>query len=129
VSFHGTDDPLVPYAGGTLFASIERMRGRATGASKVTVKPTEDQLALWAQRNGCTAGPSSTAITAQVTRIDYADCTHNADTTLYRIEGGGHTWPGGPAAAEQVLGVTTQDIDATATILDFFDDHPWRLSE
>ena len=45
-----------------------------------------------------------------------------AETISCRIEGGGHTWPG--ALPVPFLGHTSSDLDATATILDFFLDHP-----
>jgi polyhydroxybutyrate depolymerase len=124
VSFHGTDDPLVPYDGGQLFGSSDRLRGRSSQPSNVTIKPTEDQLAGWAQRNGCTVGPTRTERQGSVSEMSYSQCRDGADTVLYRIEGGGHTWPGATAVAERALGPTTQDIDATVVILEFFDAHP-----
>jgi polyhydroxybutyrate depolymerase len=41
---------------------------------------------------------------------------------LYTIEGGGHTWPGGPPVGRRV-GRVSRDIDATSAMLDFFDRH------
>ncbi|HEY5845603.1 MAG TPA: hypothetical protein VIT42_02320 [Microlunatus sp.] len=43
----------------------------------------------------------------------------------YRVTGGGHTWPG-TAVDLSPLGVTTQEIDATALMWEFFEDHPKR---
>jgi poly(3-hydroxybutyrate) depolymerase len=38
---------------------------------------------------------------------------------LYRIEGGGHGWPGGPQyAPARVIGPVPRDLDATAILLD-----------
>ena len=43
------------------------------------------------------------------------------------IEGGGHTWPGGPQYLPQsIIGRTSRDIDATPTIWEFFSAHPRR---
>jgi Poly(3-hydroxybutyrate) depolymerase len=42
---------------------------------------------------------------------------------LYTIEGGGHTWPGGPPVGRSV-GRVTRDLDANRVMLDFFDRHP-----
>ena len=53
----------------------------------------------------------------------YAGCKDGRDVDLYTIEGGGHTWPGGPASGRRV-GRVTRDIDATATIWAFFSGHP-----
>ena len=44
----------------------------------------------------------------------------HAPVKLYEVEGGGHTWPGGPVLPPAIFGPTNQDIDATARILNFF---------
>ena len=41
-----------------------------------------------------------------------------ADTVACTVDGGGHTWPAGYPAVW--LGKTTQELDATGTILEFF---------
>ena len=41
---------------------------------------------------------------------------------LYRIEGGGHTWPGAPT--DDGGGLTTRQIQADWLVLDFFAQHP-----
>jgi polyhydroxybutyrate depolymerase len=44
---------------------------------------------------------------------------------LYRVEGGGHTWPGGKQYTSPVLvGTTNRDINATEQIWAFFAAHP-----
>jgi poly(3-hydroxybutyrate) depolymerase len=40
---------------------------------------------------------------------------------LCTIQNGGHAWPGGEALP---TGKTSTDINATSTILDFFEKHP-----
>jgi len=49
--------------------------------------------------------------------------TGGRDVVLFTIEGGGHTWPGGPPVGRSV-GRVTRDLDATRVMLDFFDHHP-----
>jgi len=49
----------------------------------------------------------------------YGGCDHGLAATLYTIEGGGHTWPGGTVDLTQ-FGGTTHTISATDLILDFF---------
>jgi len=46
----------------------------------------------------------------------------NCPLLFYRIEGGGHSWPGSPVADLQPasLGHTTTDIDATAVSWELF---------
>ncbi len=48
-------------------------------------------------------------------------CEDDADTTLYLVRGGGHTWPS--AVAPAGLGQVNRDIDAADVIWDFFEDH------
>jgi polyhydroxybutyrate depolymerase len=54
--------------------------------------------------------------------VRYGDCTDDAEVILYTVDGGGHTWPGGPDIVR--LGKTTQAIDATALMWEFFQRHP-----
>jgi polyhydroxybutyrate depolymerase len=49
----------------------------------------------------------------------YEGCS--ADVVFYRIDGGGHSWPG--ASADVPLGSTTRTIDANELIVDFFEAH------
>ena len=115
---NGTADPLVPYAGGyvrTMFS----LRGE--------IWSTDRTVAFWAKHNGC-AGPADVRAMAdrdiadgsRVIDIAYLRCAA-ARVRLLRIEGGGHTWPGGaqylPAAW---VGTTNRDIDASEAIWRFF---------
>ena len=43
---------------------------------------------------------------------------------VYRVEGGGHTWPRGKQyLPEKAVGRVSQDLDATRAIFDFFAAH------
>jgi polyhydroxybutyrate depolymerase len=48
----------------------------------------------------------------------FVGCEEGADVVRYTIEGGGHTWPGGPSLPFN--GRTSRDIDASATMWAFF---------
>lgn len=103
VAFHGTDDKLLPYNGiPPLFP------------------PVHDWAAAWAARNGCTSIPTVTYQKGDVTGETWSGCNQGADVVLYTIAGKGHSWPGSnmPAA------ITTQDINATDAMWDFFAAHP-----
>ena len=55
------------------------------------------------------------------------DCTDGASVELYRVEGGGHTWPGGrPYAPQRIVGRTSHDIDASQVAFAFFASHSTR---
>jgi polyhydroxybutyrate depolymerase len=54
--------------------------------------------------------------------IHYKNCQGNSEVILYKIIGGGHTWPNG-ALDIPSFGNTNHDFDATNTIWDFFNRH------
>jgi polyhydroxybutyrate depolymerase len=56
-----------------------------------------------------------------VTQRIWTGCT-GGEVVFYIINGGGHTWPG--SIPVERLGKTTTQIDASATIWDFFKSHP-----
>lgn len=121
----GTGDRAVPYGGGApsgLMARLARRRGRAafgTTAGRETVA-VESVAADWVSANGCGATPAiQPAEAAGVERLTWSD-EEGPRVVLYRIEGGGHGWPGGPQYAPPFLvGRISRDFDATGAILDF----------
>jgi polyhydroxybutyrate depolymerase len=141
MAFHGTDDTFVVFNGGvgTGAKSLPApdgsgktmaQLGSESGASSQIVPGSLDQkvpdnLAAWAKRNGCSGGPAESKVADDVTLVDF-DCPPDATTELYRVEAGGHTWPGSPtsAALASVTGRTTMSIDATALMWEFFQAHP-----
>jgi polyhydroxybutyrate depolymerase len=116
ISFQGTHDPLVPYEGGN--AAVRR--GRVLSA--------QGSAALFAKVNGCppartvTPQPDTVKDGTRVRRSAYGGCREGREVVLYTIEGGGHTWPGGPPVG-RLVGRVSRDLDATRTLLDFFDHH------
>lgn len=115
VDFHGTADPVIHYTGGTSHGT------RYQGISA--------WLAGQAVVDGCSsdpqAGPLSTQLGDDVTRLAWTGCHGRGALVHYRIDGGGHTWPG--AASASGPGKTTQTISATSIMLDFFASHPLQL--
>jgi polyhydroxybutyrate depolymerase len=114
----GTQDPLVPYIGGT----VNGNRGQVLSAA--------DTIRTWVSIDGCTGLPSRSfvpkrAADGTVTGIlSYTTCAGHSAVELYTVIGGGHTWPGG----EQYLpvsmgGQTSRDFDASETIWRFFRSH------
>lgn len=62
----------------------------------------------------------------RVFRETYAAGESGADVIFYRVEGGGHTWPGSTAGAlERLAGVgnVSRDISASRVIWEFFRNH------
>jgi polyhydroxybutyrate depolymerase len=103
VAFHGTDDKLLPYNG-----------------QAPILLPIHKWANDWAMHNGCNPAPEVTFQKGDVTGETWSNCQDGAEVVLYTIEGKGHSWPGShmPAA------ITTQDIQATDVIWEFFEAHP-----
>jgi polyhydroxybutyrate depolymerase len=59
-----------------------------------------------------------------VTRLIYRGCRDGVEVVIYRVERGGHTWPGsGLRLPAEQFGATTEELDATGMIGDFFAAH------
>jgi polyhydroxybutyrate depolymerase len=121
IMFHGTGDPLVPFNGGAILSDPL--------SQVLSVSDTE---LLWAKVNGCPFWPqiateagSNPADPSYIQRRVYGPCPNGSEVVSYRIEGGGHTWPGGiQYLPERIIGTTTREINATEIIWDFFEQHP-----
>ena len=114
IYFHGTADQVVPFRGG-------QPQGEDVDLPAVPVA-----MAEWAEHNGCTADTVQKA-GKDVTLREWTDCDAGADVEYYRVRGGGHTWPGtaefiADAIAPQ-LGKTTQSVDASRLMWEFFEDY------
>lgn len=110
--FHGTADYFAKYEGGKSFVWTEPFPAIPLWVGN------------WARRNHCAPSTRESAAAGDVTRIEYDHC--EAPVVLYKIEGGGHTWPGGAPLAEWFAGSTNRNINATELMWDFFKDHPLK---
>lgn len=120
LAFHGTADPIVPYQGGDYFSGVGV--GRALGLPQA--KPVDEATAAWAAFDGCGTPPVTSSVADDVQHVVWPRCPKRGAVQLYRVEGGGHTWPGGLVLPASRLGSTTRSIDATALMLAFFQAHP-----
>ena len=112
VVFHGTADRMTPYEG---------------GKNIIAPEPFPDirkWLANWARRNHCASTMRESAAAADVMRIEYDNCAE--PVVLYKIDGGGHTWPGGQPLPNWFAGPTNDSINATELMWSFFKDHPLK---
>ncbi len=73
--------------------------------------------AALARRNRCGPNPVETVVTADVSRLEYANCDDGATVTLYTIRGGGHTWPGGSRRALPLMLLQGLIISVAGTCL------------
>lgn len=75
----------------------------------------------WAGRNGCDAEQIVIDYPADsVNAYRYGSCDEDAEVHVYMLEDAGHTWAGGGWGDTFLLGKTNQDINASATMWDFF---------
>jgi polyhydroxybutyrate depolymerase len=126
----GTADPAVPYQGGALRARgipgwILRRRAARHGdlPSQRRVVAAETVASDWAAGNGIAAGPAAERLPGTGGDPPAVRLTWSAPgcrpVVLYRIEGGGHGWPGGPQhLPARVVGRVPQHLDATQILLD-----------
>ena len=109
IIFHGTADTIVPFDGGI------------SGPSEMPLPDIPQWVAALAIRNGCDPSPLPQETNGEVTTTRFNNC--QADVNFYTISGGGHSWPGGEPIPEFIVGHTTQDIDATRVMWEFFMQH------
>jgi polyhydroxybutyrate depolymerase len=102
---HGTADGTVPYGGNPQEIAVDTL------------------MKLWRIKNNCSAIPTTSAVpninTGDGCAADHflwSGGTLGATNELYRVNGGGHTWPG----ATTIIGVTNQDFNASIEIWRFF---------
>lgn len=119
LAVHGSDDPCWPMAGGTpncpvgdrdlKFVSVSRTMREWGGLKRCENVPLEDQL------------PDTSNDGTTTVRQTWQGC--DSELTLLRIDGGGHTWPGGyQYLGPRVVGPVATDW-GNEVILNFFQRH------
>ncbi len=112
MQMHGTADSVVQYTGAPEYA------------------PIEDVVAFWVGHNNCPTTPEIASVpdndmtdstTAMKSTYSWGD--DSSQVIFYRIEDGGHTWPGGLTLLLPGIGFTNQDYVASEVIWDFFDEY------
>jgi polyhydroxybutyrate depolymerase len=136
----GTGDPTAPYAGGQLTRrglSGRILKRRAVKHGELPgediVAGAEAVVADWAAANGITvSGITATGRIARPSTEELPMAPGDLHVTrktwtrpgchpaaLYRIDGGGHGWPGGPQfMPARVIGPIAKHLDATGLLLD-----------
>ncbi len=119
IHFHGTADPIVPYAGPA--------RRNRSGISFQSVPET---ISAWVKLTGCPAQPVVKEVPDQcddgttVKITTYGPGRQGAEVVLVDINGGGHTWPGKQPTVS-LIGRSTREISANRMIWEFFQKHPF----
>lgn len=104
LEIHGTADFVVPYNGNVFSTSVE------------------DVIDYWKTNNQCDEDPITTELDdlntsdgSTVTHFYYGNGLGGSTIELFRINGGGHTWPN-----PEGLGAVNKDINASAEVWRFF---------
>lgn len=112
----GTDDPLVPYDGG--FVSENTNFDPVVGV--------ETAVDFWVNNNNCQTTLPTVEVpnindndSSTVSIFEFTDGNQNSKIKFYRVNGGGHTWPGVPLP-NQNLGNVNMDMEASKEIWEFF---------
>ncbi|HEU65299.1 MAG TPA: hypothetical protein ENN57_01370 [Chloroflexi bacterium] len=101
----GTGDPVIPYEGSGWISSVDDTINFWIEANQVSTEPVVD---AW--------GPT-VADSTRIVRYVYSEGVNEAEVILYKIEDGGHTWPGGPQYADtELIGRVSTHINASALI-------------
>jgi polyhydroxybutyrate depolymerase len=111
IAFHGSADPIDPFAG----------HGQAYWTYSVATAAE-----YWAKQDDCSSHTSSTPVHG-ATLTTYATCADGATVELYELRGEGHEWPGGPtmpSSLTALLGPQSDAVSANALMWSFFLAHP-----
>jgi polyhydroxybutyrate depolymerase len=119
---NGTLDPLVPWKGGQV---------QVLGRDRGEVLSTPDTVAWWVKQNACSGKVTTKSLPdtdpEDGTRVEvetHDGCAGGSEVVLYRIEGGGHSWPGGTQyLPKAMVGTVCRDFEAATAIFDFFAKH------
>ena len=119
VMFSGTADPLMPYNGGSV---VSANAGLVLSAPATAI--------FWAAKNRAASTPQLTALPdaapsdgSTTDLLTYASTS--GEVALYRINGGGHTWPGGTQYYPvSLIGTVSKDFSANDAMWAFFARHP-----
>lgn len=125
---NGTDDPILPYEGGSVGKTDVSQKERGT------VLSAEESLAYWLNRNGIESNPiaydypnvdrwdSSTVHVRQ-----YRNGNDNSEVMLYEVRGGGHTEPSltehYSALYKLIVGRQNRDLEMAEVVWAFFNRH------
>ncbi|HYV86240.1 MAG TPA: hypothetical protein VFB49_10030 [Patescibacteria group bacterium] len=127
LEIHGTADRCWPYQGG-----MQTCAGILTPQGFGGFVSIPATVAAWASTNGCHTTPLVENLLdiaptdgTSVTRITYRGCANGGDVVQLRVNGGGHTWPGGSSVLSlRMVGNLSREFSANKVMWEFFKAHP-----
>lgn len=112
ITFHGKHDLVNHYVWGDY-------------SPKYWKTGVEESVAGWVKKNVCVNDPMTEQFSEVVAKVSWQWCRDDSELLFYRIEDGGHTWPGSPIILDAPWsGKTNGDINATRLIWEFFEANP-----
>lgn len=108
--FHGTTDPLVGFNGSIGIPSVPNTINWLVNQNKCSTTPVITNLPNTNMADSTTAESYT-----------YSNGTNGSSVTFYKINKGGHTWPGGIPIP--IFGFTSMDINASELMGTFFSKH------
>lgn len=112
IHFHGLEDENVRFAGGVGRNQLQPLPHR----------PVLETIAWWVDRNRCRSEPEVVEESdCIVERYEPARPGNGAPVVLYKLPGGGHTWPGGLDVTRHLAtGRLVNSVPASALVWEFF---------
>ena len=116
--------PILLCTGQPILSHPMKEAGRQPGGARVL--SVEDTVKIWVHFNGCKKSPEVQDIHGLnngtlVSVFTYGSCKNNSQVKLYKIEDGGHVWPGEPGdLSKSGVGKLSRKIDASEEIWEFF---------
>ncbi len=120
LQIHGTRDRVAPYAGGRATGWMRLLVGRAPAGPSL---PVDEWARLCVDRNGDEVEPETITLAPGVSVRRWRGHSPSSDLAFYRVEGGGHTWPGSRVWMPPHLGRVTRALDATRASWEFLSAH------
>ncbi|NUM50197.1 MAG: T9SS type A sorting domain-containing protein [Flavobacteriales bacterium] len=105
MQIHGTLDATVPYVGNLAFVHVDTLVNFWVNFNNCSPTPIYNLLPDIVPTDGCVAE-----------HYAYQNGTNNSSVELYKIIGGGHSWPGAPVN----INITNMDFSASKEIWRFF---------
>jgi len=113
ILMHGTADPILSYdgyggMGGNVTYSVDETIAYWCDVDGINMTDPGPEVTTW--------GPTTKDPTS-VTRYVYSGGTGGTEVILFKVDGGGHCWPGGPQYLPAfIIGPSTTHIDGSGQI-------------
>jgi len=113
ILMHGTADPILFYdgyggMGGNVTYSVDETVAYWCDVDGINMTDPGPEVTTW--------GPTAKDLTS-VTRFVYSGGIDGTQVVLFKVEGGGHCWPGGPQYLPAfIIGPSTTHIDGSGQI-------------